>query len=111
VNRGEPEEGREELMSFFFREKKSETHLGVAVNFQPSRRCIESGDFRDVVVFVFMLLLLELEGNTADGASLDTLHQMGGSTGDFSRRRFEGTTAYSDEFQGQIHNTLHILIV
>ena len=83
MNRGEPEEGREELMSFFFREKKSETHLGVAVNFQPSRQCIKSGDFRDVVVFAFTLLLLELEGNTADGASLDTLHQMGGSAGDF----------------------------
>ena len=58
-------------------------HLDVTVNFQPSRRCIESGDFRDIAVFAFTLLLLELEGNTADGASLDTLHEMGGSAGDF----------------------------
>jgi len=60
-----------------------EAHLGIAVNFQPSRRCVESGDFRDVVVFALTLLLLELERNTADGATLDALHQVGGEAGDF----------------------------
>jgi hypothetical protein len=61
----------------------SETYLGIAVNFQPSGRCIESGDFGDVIVFALTLLLLELERNTANGATLDTLHQMGGEAGDF----------------------------
>ena len=61
----------------------SETHLGITVDFQPSGRCIESGDFRNVVVFALTFLLLELERNAADGATLDTLHQVGGEAGDF----------------------------
>lgn len=29
--------------------QKMETHLGITINFQPSRRCVESRDFREVV--------------------------------------------------------------
>lgn len=43
---------------------------------------IESGDLGDVLVLALTLLLLELEGDTADGATLDTLHQVGGVTSD-----------------------------
>lgn len=38
---------------------------------------VERGDLRDVLVLALTLLLLQLEGNTADGATLDTLHEMG----------------------------------
>lgn len=43
---------------------------------------IQSGDLRDVLVLALTLLLLELEGDTADGATLDTLHQVGGVASD-----------------------------
>ena len=42
---------------------------------------VESGDLGDVLVLALTLLLLELEGDTADRALLDTLHQVGGVTG------------------------------
>lgn len=35
---------------------------------------VESGDLGDVLILAFTLLFLQLEGDTADGASLDTLH-------------------------------------
>ena len=44
-------------------------------------REVESGDLGDVLVLALTLLLLKLEGDTADGTTLDTLHQMGGVTG------------------------------
>jgi len=58
-----------------------ETHFSIGVNFRPSRRCIESGDF--VVVFTLTFFLLELEGDTANGATLDALHQVSGEARDF----------------------------
>lgn len=42
---------------------------------------IQSRDLRDVLVLALTLLLLELEGDTADGTTLDTLHQVRGVTG------------------------------
>lgn len=41
---------------------------------------VESGDLRDVLVLALTLLLLKLEGDTADGTALDTLHEVGGVT-------------------------------
>lgn len=41
---------------------------------------IQSRDLRDVLVLALTLLLLELEGDTADGTTLDTLHQVRGVT-------------------------------
>ena len=41
---------------------------------------VESRDLGDVLVLALTLLLLKLEGDTADGTTLDTLHQMGGVT-------------------------------
>ena len=43
---------------------------------------IQSGDLRDILVLALTLLLLELEGDTADRATLDTLHKVGGVTSD-----------------------------
>lgn len=42
---------------------------------------VEGGDLGDVLVLALALLLLELEGDTADGATLDALHQVRGVTG------------------------------
>ena len=39
---------------------------------------IEGRDFGDVLILAFSLFFLELEGDTTDGATLNTLHEMGG---------------------------------
>jgi hypothetical protein len=56
----------------------AETHLGVRVDLEWVRGGVESGDLRDVLILALTLLLLELEGDTTDGALLDTLHQVSG---------------------------------
>jgi hypothetical protein len=52
--------------------------LGIDLN----GRGVEGRELGDVVVLALALLLLELEGDTTDGSTLDTLHQVGGETGD-----------------------------
>lgn len=42
---------------------------------------VESGDLGNVLILALTLLLLKLEGDTADGATLNALHQMGGVAG------------------------------
>ena len=42
---------------------------------------IEGRDFRDVLILAFSLFFLELEGDTTDGTTLNTLHQMSGVSG------------------------------
>lgn len=42
---------------------------------------VESRDLRNVLILALSLLLLELEGDTTDGSTLDTLHQVGGVSG------------------------------
>jgi len=42
---------------------------------------VESGDLGNVLILALTLLLLKLEGDTADGTTLDTLHQVGGVAG------------------------------
>lgn len=42
---------------------------------------VQGRDLRDVLVLALTLLLLKLEGDTADGTTLDTLHQVGGVAG------------------------------
>lgn len=64
------------------------THLSLRVNFEAGGGGIERGDLGDVVVLAFSLLLLQLEGNAADGATLDTLHQVGGEPRDFVAQAF-----------------------
>lgn len=39
---------------------------------------VQSGDLGDVLVLALTLLLLKLEGDATDGATLNTLHQVGG---------------------------------
>jgi hypothetical protein len=46
---------------------------------------VESRDLGDVLILALTLLLLKLEGDTADRTTLDTAHQVGGVTGDLSK--------------------------
>lgn len=57
---------------------------------------VESRDLRNVLILALTLLLLQLEGNTTDGTTLDALHQVRGVAGNLwynvranSRSRFE----------------------
>lgn len=43
---------------------------------------VEGGNLGDVLILALTLLLLELEGDTADGTTLNALHQVGGVAGD-----------------------------
>lgn len=76
-----------------FRRKKEETYaegleevLGVLVDVEHARLGVlgevEGRDLGDVLVLALALLFLELERDTADGTTLDTLHQVSGVTGD-----------------------------
>lgn len=42
---------------------------------------VEGGDFGDVLILALTFLFLELEGDTADRSSLNSLHQVGGVAG------------------------------
>lgn len=46
---------------------------------------VEGGDLGDVLVLALTLLLLQLEGDAADGATLNALHQVGSVAGNLSR--------------------------
>ena len=67
---------------------RSQTHLSVGIEFQSSDRCVESRNFRNIVVLAFTLFFLKFEGDTRDRSTLDTLHQMGGETGNFVAQTF-----------------------
>lgn len=57
--------------------KGLEKVLGVGVNVELTGLGlgdVESGDLRNVLILALTLLLLQLEGDTADGATLDTAH-------------------------------------
>jgi hypothetical protein len=42
---------------------------------------VQSRDLRNVLILALTLLLLKLEGDTADGSTLNSLHQVGGVAG------------------------------
>ena len=42
---------------------------------------VQSGNLWNVLILALTLLFLELEGDTADWSTLDTLHQVGGVAG------------------------------
>jgi hypothetical protein len=60
--------------------------LGVLVDVEHARLGVlgevEGGDLGNVLILALALLFLELERDTADGTTLDTLHQVSGVTGD-----------------------------
>lgn len=63
--------------------------LGVGVDVQLARfglGDVQSGDLRDILVLALTLLFLQLEGDTADRATLDSLHEVGGVTSDLNRQ-------------------------
>jgi hypothetical protein len=55
--------------------------LGLLVDVERTRLAVlaevESGDLGNVLILALTLLFLELEGDTADGTTLDTLHPGG----------------------------------
>jgi len=51
---------------------------------------VEGRDLGDVVVLALTLLLLKLEGDAADGTTLDTLHQVGGETSNLVAKTLRG---------------------
>jgi hypothetical protein len=65
--------------------KVLEKVAGLSVDLELSRLGVlgkvESRDLRNVLILALTLLLLQLEGDTADGTTLDTLHQVGGVAG------------------------------
>lgn len=67
--------------------------LGVGIDIQLTRlglRNIQGRNLRDVLILALTLLLLELEGDTANRTALDTLHQVGGETGDLVAQTLRG---------------------
>ena len=70
--------------------EKEGAYLGVGIDLQGVDGDVESGDLGDVVVLALALLLLELERDTADGALLDTLHQVGREAGNLVPKAFRG---------------------
>lgn len=68
--------------------KGLEKVLGVGVNVELTGLGlgdVESGDLRNVLILALTLLLLKLEGDTADGTTLDALHQVGSVTSDLEK--------------------------
>lgn len=63
--------------------ERAEHVLGVGVNLEAtSSRGVKSRDLGNVLILALTLLLLKLERDTANGTTLDTLHEVGGETGD-----------------------------
>jgi hypothetical protein len=56
--------------------------LGLVVDIQlASLGEVKGGDLRNELILALTLLFLKLEGDTTDGSSLNTLHQVSGVTG------------------------------
>lgn len=55
---------------------------------------VESGDLGDVLVLALALLLLKLEGDTADGTTLNALHQVSGVAGNLKHWLLAGVSPY-----------------
>jgi hypothetical protein len=58
--------------------------LGLDINLELSALVlgdIEGRDFGNVLILALSLFFLELEGDTTNGTTLNTLHQMGSVTG------------------------------
>ena len=51
---------------------------------------VQGRDLGDVLVLALALLLLQLEGDTADGAALDALHQVRGVAGNLVAQALRG---------------------
>jgi hypothetical protein len=51
---------------------------------------VEGRDLGDVLILSLTLLFLKLEGDAADRASLDTLHQVGGEAGNLVSQSLAG---------------------
>lgn len=59
---------------------------------------VEGGDLGNVLILALTLLLLKLEGDAADGTTLDTLHEMGGVTSNLQIRPWSVSRIYRRMF-------------
>ena len=68
--------------------------LGFGINLQLAAFVVlgevEGRDLGDELILTLTLLFLQLEGDTADGSSLNTLHQMGGVSGNLVAKTLGG---------------------
>lgn len=68
--------------------------LGLLVNIQLAALAVlaevERRDFRNILILALTLFFLELERDTANGSTLDTLHQVGSVTGDLVPKALGG---------------------
>jgi hypothetical protein len=63
--------------------------LGLGVNLNTIAR-VKSRDLGNVVVLALTLLFLELEGDTTNGAALNSLHQVSGEARDLVAQALGG---------------------
>lgn len=71
--------------------ERAEHVLGVGVDLERARsRSVKSRDLGNVLVLALTLLLLQLERDTANGTALDTLHEVGGETGNLVAKTLGG---------------------
>lgn len=83
--------------------------LGVGVNVELTGLGlgdVESGDLGDVLVLALTLLLLELEGDTADGTTLNTLHEVGGVTSNLKQWQLETDSGAVSSHRRKNHTLL-----
>lgn len=64
--------------------------LGLSIDGDALSEILHDGVIRDDVLTALALLLLKLEGDSTDGTLRNTLHQMGGETGDLVAKTLRG---------------------
>lgn len=70
--------------------ERLEEILRVGVDFEGNTLGVESRDLGNVVVLALTLLLLKLEGDTANGSLLNTLHKVGSESGNLVAEALRG---------------------
>ena len=83
------------------------TYFGVRINFKTNDGGVECRNFGDIVILALTLLFLELEGDTTDGALLDTLHQVSREAGNLVPEALRGDNSLA--IQSSVRRAEHIL--
>jgi hypothetical protein len=72
--------------------KKKYTYRSIGVNLDGLHS--QSRNLRNILILSLTFLLLQLEGNTTDGTALNTLHQVGGETGNLVAETLGGNDGH-----------------
>lgn len=75
-------------------------HRSVVIQLESGSARVERRDFGDIIVLSLAFLLLELERDTANGATLDTLHEVGREARDFVPQTLRGDDGLSSQYAG-----------